>query len=114
MERPIKGNGAHTILVCHTNKNLARLAQLNGARHGITVILAQSGKELLVRASGQIRPDAIVLSKDLKEPSTAEITRTLNLDPRLKGVPVIVLNGALPSIKDMLNLFQRPPWISKG
>jgi CheY-like chemotaxis protein len=111
MDRRIVAESTHTILVCHSNKSLVRIAQLNAIRHGITVIVARDGKDLLVKARGNVRPDAIILSDDLKEPATSDLVKALNADPRLKGIHVIVLKGLLGNIGELLKAFKRPPWI---
>jgi len=83
---------------------------MQAARNGITVLVARDGKDVLAKATGDLRPDAIVLSNDLKNPSTDEIVRALQADPRLKGVQVIVLKGVLDGLGQMLKGFKRPPW----
>ena len=104
------GDWTHTILVCHSNRNLVRMAQMQAARNGIKVIVARDGNDLLVKATGELRPDAIVLSDDLKNPTTDETVRALKADPRLKGVQVVVLKGVLDGLGQMLKGFKRPPW----
>jgi CheY-like chemotaxis protein len=110
MNPRITGDSTHTILVCHSNRSLVRMAQLQASRHGVNVIVARDGNDLIVKAAGQPRPDAIVLSSDLKNPSTDEILNTLRLDPRLKGVPVVVAKGMLDGLGQLLKGFKRPPW----
>ncbi len=93
---------SRTVLVCHSNKTLARLAQLQSSRLGVAVAVVIDPKNVVVRALGDPRPDAIILSNDLKNPSTDEILRALNGDPRLKGVRVIVMKGMLDGLAKML------------
>ena len=86
------------------------MAQLQSARHGITVIVARDGNEVLVKSVGDVRPDAIVLSNDLKNPTTEELVRLLNADPRLRGIEVIVLKGMLESLGQLLKGSKKFPW----
>jgi len=113
MDRKIVGDSTRTILVCHSNRSLVRIAQLNASRHGISVVVARDGKDLLAKVRGELQPDAIVLSDDLKDPSTNEIVKALHADPRLKGIHVIVLKGLLGNLGDLLKAFKRPPWMIK-
>jgi len=99
----------HTIVVCHSNRNLVRMAQMQASRHGVRLIVARDGRDIIAKATGQIRPDAIILSDDLKNPSTEETVRSIKLDPRLQGVQVVVLKGMLGNIAALLKGF-RPPW----
>jgi CheY-like chemotaxis protein len=110
MNPRITGDNTHTILVCHSNGNLVRMAQLQASRHGIKILVARTSKDVIRMASDQLRPDAIVLSNDLKGPSTDELVKLLNADPRLKGVQVIVLKGMLDGIGQLFKGFKRPPW----
>ena len=104
------GDTTHTILVCHSNRNLVRMAMMQAAKNGVTLLVARDGKEVVTKATGDVRPDAIVLSNDLKNPTTEELVRTLHADPRLKGIQVIVLKGVLDGVGQMLKGFKRPPW----
>jgi len=113
MDRKITADSTHTILVCHSNRSLVRIAQLNAARHGVNVIVARDGKDILAKVRGDLHPDAIVLSDDLKDPTTNDIVKALNADPRLKGIHVIVLKGLLGNVGELLKAFKRPPWIMK-
>ena len=111
MDRRIVGDSTHRVLVCHSNRSLVRLAQVNAARHGLQVDVAKNGKDLLLQARGEVRPDAVILSTDLKDPSTDEIVKILNADPFLKGVPVIVAKGILGNFAELLKSMKRPPWM---
>ena len=113
MDRRIVGDSTHRVLVCHSNRSVVRIAQLNATRHGIQVEIAKNSKDLLLRAKGEVRPDAIILSSDLKDPCTDEVVKLLNSDPFLRGVPVIVAKGILGNISELLKAAKRPPWIGK-
>ncbi|MDR3691487.1 MAG: hypothetical protein P4L46_19055 [Fimbriimonas sp.] len=113
MDRRIVGDSTRTVLVCHSNRSLVRIAQLNAGRYGVNVIVARDGKDLVIKARGDVRPDAIILSDDLKNPATEDLVRALKADPRLKGVPVIVLKGLLGNVGELLKAFKRPPWLMK-
>lgn len=106
----IVGDTTHTILVCHSNRSLMRMAQLQAARHGVKVIVVNSSKDVLAAATGLVRPDAVLLSNDLKDPTTDELVRALRADPRLSGVQVLVLKGMLDGIAQLLKGFKPPPW----
>lgn len=110
MTPKITGDNTHTILVCHSNGSLVRMAQVQATRHGIRLLIARNSEEVMKIALGQLRPDAIVLSNDLKNPSTDELVKKLNADPRLKGVQVVVVKGMLDGISQLLKGFKRPPW----
>lgn len=110
MSPRITGDTTHTILVCHSNRNLVRMAETQAERHGIKLLIARSSKEVLILATKPLRPDAIVLSNDLKSPNTDELVKLLNADPRLRDVPVVVVKGMLDGLAQMLKGFKRPPW----
>ena len=80
--------------MCHSNRNLARVAQLQALRLGVKVVVAKDGKDLLAKAKGEVRPDVIVLSNDLTNPTTDEIVRAVKSNPQLIGTKVIVLNSS--------------------
>ncbi len=104
------GDSTHTVLVCHSNRNIVRLAQLQSAKHGINLIVARDSADVLKKATGELQPDAIVLSNDLKNPNTPELVRQLNADPRLKGIPVVVVKGMLDGLSQIFKGIKRPPW----
>jgi len=110
MKPRITGDSTHTVLVCHSNRNLVRMAQMQAARHGINLIVAQQSKDVLTKATTDARPDVIVLSNDLKNPSTDEVVRSLKADPRLHGVQVVVMKGMLDGVSQILKGFRPPPW----
>jgi CheY-like chemotaxis protein len=110
MNPKITGDTSHTILVCHSNRNLVRMAQLQATRYGIRILVARNSAEVFAIATGQVRPDAVVLSNDLKNPTTDELVKKLNADPRMKGVQVVVLKGMLDGIAQLFKGFKRPPW----
>ena len=83
---------------------------MQATRHGVKLLVARDGNDVMVTASDQLRPDAIVLSNDLKNPSTDDLVKMLHADPRLKGVQVIVLKGMLDGIAQLLKGFKPPPW----
>ena len=113
MDPRIQPESSHTLLVCHSSRAMVRIAQLNASRHGVRIVVAKNGADLMKKAVGQVRPDAIILSDDLKSPSTEELVKLLNQDPRLKGIPVVVLKGLIGNIGELLSTFKRAPWISK-
>jgi CheY-like chemotaxis protein len=86
------------------------MAKMQAARHGVTLLVAASSQEVLSKATGELRPDAIVLSNDLKNPTTEELMKQLNTDPRLRGVQVVVLKGILESVGQLLKAFPKVPW----
>lgn len=86
------------------------MAELQAARHGIGLIVASDGKDVLIKATGKVRPDAIVLGNDLKNPSTEELVEMLNADPRLRGVQVIVVKGVLDSLGQLMKSVKPPKW----
>jgi hypothetical protein len=86
------------------------MALMQASRYGIRLIVARDGSDVIAKATGQVRPDAIVLSNDLKSPSTDELVKMLNADPRLRGVEVVVVKGMLDGIGQLLKGFKPPPW----
>ncbi len=109
----MKPDKTGTVLVCHSNKAMVQLAKLEASRHGITVVVARDGADLILRSRQDPRPDAIVLSNDLKNPSTDEIVKALHADPRLRGVNVVVMKGVLGSLGGLLKSFKFPPQIPR-
>lgn len=103
------GRTLQTVLVCHPNKVLLNLGRLHAERQGLRVLVAKNGDQVLTMARTH-RPDLIVLSNDLKNPSTEETVSHLDADPGLKGVRVIVVKGALPNMGDVLKKFPGVPW----
>jgi hypothetical protein len=99
-----------TILFCHSNRGWTRMAQLQASRHGIGLIVARDGRDVMTKAVGEVRPDAIVLGNDLKNPSTDELVRMLNADPRLRGIPVIVVKGVLDSLGQLMKSVKPHKW----
>ncbi len=92
------GNGPKRVLICLSNRAMATMAQLQARRHGIDLEAAQNGRELVAKALLEPKPLVIVLSPDLKNPTTEETMKLLNADPRLRGIEVVVIKGA----KDLL------------
>jgi len=86
-------SGPQRVLICLSSRGMAAMAQLQARRHGIDLEAAANGKELLVRAVQGQRPIVIVLSPDLKNPTTEELVKALNAEPRLRGVEVVVIKG---------------------
>jgi CheY-like chemotaxis protein len=96
-----------TVLVCHNNKVLVNIGRIHAERHGLRVIVAKNGNEVLLKARLH-RPDMIVLSSDLKSPSTEETIKLLQQDPSLSGIRVVTIKGAIPNLRDMLGRFPGP------
>jgi CheY-like chemotaxis protein len=103
------GRTLQTVLVCHPNKVLLNLGRLHAERQGLRVLVAKDGNDVLEKARIH-RPDLIVLSNDLKNPTTEETVQRLDADPSLKGIRVVVVKGALPNMGDMLKKFPGVPW----
>ena len=103
------GKTLQTVVVCHPNKVLLNLGKLHAERHGLRVITARNGNDVIEKARVH-RPDLIVLSNDLRNPTTDETLAKLEQDPSLKGIRVVVVKGALPNMKDILGKFPGVPW----
>jgi CheY-like chemotaxis protein len=97
----MQGQPLTTIVVCHRNRVLVGLGKLQAERHGLRVFVASNGNDVLAQARRHA-PELIVLSNDLKNPSTEETIQMLRADPSLAGTRVVTIKGALPPIKDLL------------
>ena len=84
------------------------MAQLQARRHGIDLDAAANSKELLVKSLQDPKPFVIVLSPDLKNPSTEELVKILSAEPRLRGVEVVVIKGIKDILTRLLGLLNRP------
>jgi hypothetical protein len=68
------------------------------------VITAKNGNDVVAKARLHL-PDLIVLSNDLKNPTTEETVQLLESDLSLRGIRVVIVKGALPNVADMLRKF---------
>lgn len=108
MDIPIQGSRpVQTVLVCHPNKLLLQMGRLHAQRSGLKVHVAKNGNDVLLKARLH-RPDLIVLSSDLKSPTTEETVRMLDADPLLRGCKVVTVKGAVPNLRDLLGRFPGP------
>lgn len=91
------------VIVCHRQKTLVHLARIQAERQGVKVDIARDGKDVVAKAKAS-HTDVIVLGKDLSNPSTDETVKMLQAEPSLRGVKVVVANGAsadlVKSVKD--------------
>lgn len=81
------------ILVVEDDKFLLTLLAEKLKREGLLVISAENGQEALVKMKGEPRPHIILL--DLLPPilDGFEVLRTMQDDPDLKKIPVVVLSN---------------------
>ena len=61
---------------------------------GHTVVVAADGREALGKASGQ-PPDLALLDFELPDMSGTDLCRAIKADPALRGVPVVLVTGAV-------------------
>ncbi len=86
------------VIVCMRHRLLLHAARIQAERHGVKVDIARDGQDVL-RQARDTPPDLIVLGKDLSNPSTDELVRTIKLDPALRAVQVIVADGPADFLK---------------
>ena len=103
------GRTLQSVVVCHRNKLLLNIGRLHAERHGLKVIVAKNGKDVVTKARAH-KPDLIVLANDLENPTTDETVQMLEADPILKGIRVVIIKGALPNLADILGKFPGTPW----
>ncbi len=95
------------VLVCHRQRALVQLGRLHAEQHGVRVRVAHRPKDVLPMARAQ-RPNLIVLGSDLKDPSTEELVSSLQAEPTLAGVEVVVTKAGLPDLGTALRKFRGP------
>jgi CheY-like chemotaxis protein len=83
------------ILAIEDDPDLAYLYEsFLGGEEGHTVTLARNGAEALREL--QTRPDVVLLDLMLPGTDGYSLLRQIREDPRLRGIPVIVVSAAMP------------------
>lgn len=81
------------ILVVEDDKFLLTLLAEKLKREGLLVISAENGQEALVKMKGEPRPHIVLLDLLLPVLDGFEVLRTMQGDPDLKKIPVVVLSN---------------------
>ena len=83
---------AKRIMVVEDEKDLSKVLHVALAAHGYEVIIANDGKEALVKAVKE-KPSLILLDVVMPHMDGLEVLHRLKLDPKTKHIPVIMLSG---------------------
>jgi len=94
MMTPALALAAPTILVIEDYSDTRELLSALLHRQGYKVLLAESGLEGLLKASGTF-PDLIIMDLALPEIDGIEAARRIHDTPGLSGVPIFVVSGYL-------------------
>ena len=80
-----------TVLVIDDSVEIARLVgKMLGKTY--TVLVAEDGEEGLQRAAKEL-PDLVLLDLNLPKLDGWEVCRRLKADPKLKGIPVVIMTA---------------------
>jgi two-component system, chemotaxis family, chemotaxis protein CheY len=85
--------GGH-VLIVEDDRDLRELLTVALESEGHTVRTAENGVEALVRLQFDARPDVILLNLVLPAMTGGEVLEAIRRDPRLDGVPVVLITGA--------------------
>lgn len=77
-------------------------------REGYTVDLARDGAEAMARLAEGRAPDAIVLDLGMPNMSGWQFRDLQKRDPRLAGIPVVVMTGQSPLGIDVQHVLEKP------
>ena len=94
MMTPALAFAAPTILVIEDYSDTRDLLSALLHRKGYRVVLAESGLEGLLKASGT-RPDLIIMDLALPEIDGIEAARRIHDTPELSHIPIFVVSGYL-------------------
>ncbi|HEY6003882.1 MAG TPA: response regulator [Anaeromyxobacter sp.] len=85
--------GGH-LLIVEDDRDLRELLTVALESEGHVVHTAENGVEALVRLQFEARPDVILLNLVLPAMAGAEVLEAIRRDPRLDGVPIVLITGA--------------------
>ena len=87
-----------TVLVVDDEQSMAFALKVGLAGAGYHVVTAETGEEAMLIVSSN-RPDAIVLDLMMPGIGGLETLKLLRMHPEFKRLPVILMSGARPLVK---------------
>lgn len=81
------------ILVADDSATMQKVVELALSRVGVELVQARSAEEAM-RKVRDVKPDLMLIDHSMPDRSGQDLCATFRKDPRLKGVPIILMAGA--------------------
>jgi CheY-like chemotaxis protein len=81
------------ILVADDSATMQKVVELALSRVGVELVQARSAEEAM-RKARDVKPDLMLIDHSMPDRSGQDLCATFRKDPKLKGVPIILMAGA--------------------
>ncbi|MGH7480221.1 MAG: response regulator, partial [Candidatus Methylomirabilales bacterium] len=81
------------ILVADDSATIQKVVELALSRVGVELVQARSAEEAM-RKARDVKPDLMLIDHSMPDRSGQDLCATFRKDPKLKGVPIILMAGA--------------------
>ena len=85
------------ILVADDSATMQKVVELALSRVGVELVQARSAEEAM-RKARDVKPDLMLIDHSMPDRSGQDLCATFRKDPKLKGVPIILMAGASSSV----------------
>jgi CheY-like chemotaxis protein len=85
------------VLVADDSATMQKVVELALGRVGVELVQARSAEEA-IRKVRDMQPDLVLIDHSMPDRSGQDLCTTFRKDPKLKGVPIILMAGASSSI----------------
>ncbi|MEI6808546.1 MAG: response regulator [bacterium] len=99
--------GARKVLIVDDDEHVGAVISKIAARHNASVEIANDGKEALIALRNSERFDAIILDLHMPGITGWDVFASIEKDPRMALVPIIIISGFPLSTEEMEKLAGR-------